>query len=103
MKNKKRKLFSEICPLTYKISMEKEILKRKIQDKISGVKFVTDKQEERLEFSLIKHNSLIRRKLNNVDIQLQENKAKSLSLATPHVNKIIIKPNEVFSFWKLVR
>lgn len=35
-------------------------------------------------------------------MQLQENKATNLSLAAPKVNGIIIKPGEVFSFWKTV-
>ena len=99
---KKRKLFCELSPITYKISCEKEILKRKIQDRRNKVKFVSEKQEEKLEYSIIKHNSLIRRKLNNVDINLQENKAVSLSIAAPKINNIIIKPGQTFSFWELV-
>lgn len=39
-----------------------------------------------------KSNSLIRRRLGNVDMQLQENKAINLSLATPKINHILIKP-----------
>lgn len=35
-------------------------------------------------------------------MKLQENKATNLSLAAPKINGIIIKPQEVFSFWKLV-
>lgn len=33
---------------------------------------------------------------------LQENKAVNLAIAAPKVNGIIIRPNETFSFWKLV-
>ena len=54
----KRMLFSEICPLTYKISMEKEIFKRKVQDALVKTKFAKQKATEDLEYSLIKHNSL---------------------------------------------
>jgi vancomycin resistance protein VanW len=35
-------------------------------------------------------------------MRLQDNKAVNLSLAAPKINGIIIKPQEVFSFWKLV-
>jgi len=35
----KRKLFCEISPITYKISMEKEILLRKMKDIFSNNKF----------------------------------------------------------------
>lgn len=36
-------------------------------------------------------------------MELQKNKAKNLSLASPKINGIIIKPGETFSFWKLVK
>ena len=36
-------------------------------------------------------------------MELQENKAKNLSLAAPKINGIIIKPGETFSFWHLVK
>ena len=97
-----RKLFCEINPVTYKIASEKEIMKRRFKNILSNEKIATEKSDELLPIVVKKHKSLIRRKLNNVDIILQENKAKSLSIATPLVNKVIIKPGETFSFWKLV-
>lgn len=99
----KRKLFCEISPLTYKISMEKGILLRNIKDLFSKETFAKEKTEEKLPFIIYKHNSLIRRKLGNVNMELQENKAKNLSLAAPKINGIIIKPGETFSFWHLVK
>lgn len=35
-------------------------------------------------------------------MMLQSNKKVNLSLAAPKVNEILIKPGEIFSFWKLV-
>lgn len=99
----KRKLFCEISPITYKISMEKEIFLRNIKDSFSKEKFATEKKEEKLPVIIYKHNSLIRRKLGNVNMELQENKAKNLSLASPKINGIIIKAGETFSFWHLVK
>lgn len=57
---------------------------------------------DKLPVRIYKHKSLIRRKLGDVDAVLQDNKAVNLALAAPRVNGIIIKPGEVFSFWKLV-
>ena len=71
----KRKLFCEISPLTYRISTKKEILMRKIRDLPLRGKFARIKQEELLPVRIKKHASLIRRRLGNVDMQLQENKA----------------------------
>lgn len=98
----KRKLFCEISPLTYKISLEKGILLRNIKDMFSKEIFATEKQEEKLPVTIYQHNSLIRRRLGNVDMQLQENKATNLALSAPKISGIIIKPGETFSFWKLV-
>ena len=97
----KRKLFCEISPLTYKISMQKCIMKRNIKNALSKEKFAKTKGEP-LPIVIYKHNSLIRRKLGNVDLQLQENKAVNLGLAAPKISGVIIRPGETFSLWKLV-
>ena len=97
-----RKLFCEICPLTYKISYSKNIILRKISDAFSGIRFAEKKTEELLPVVVYSHKSLIRRQLGNVDMTLQENKAINLSIAAPKVNGIIINPGETFSFWHLV-
>lgn len=98
----KRKLFCEVSPLTYQISVYKNIILRNINDILSMQKFARQKQEIKLPYKVYKHNSLIRRKLGNTNMLLQENKAVNLNISTPLVSNIIIKPNEVFSFWKLV-
>jgi len=97
-----RKLFCEISPLTYKISVYKCQKVRSIKDVFSKAHFAKDKQEEPLPISVYTHNSLIRRRLGNVNMELQENKAVNLSLAAPKVTNVLIKPGETFSFWKLV-
>ncbi|SJZ54257.1 VanW family protein [Anaerorhabdus furcosa] len=97
-----RKLFCEISPVTYKISITKERTLRSMKDHIHNVLFAQQKSEDLLPIVLNKHNSLIRRRLGNVNMELQENKFINLSLSTPKINKICIRPNEVFSFWKLV-
>lgn len=97
-----RKLFSEINHITYKISVFKEIYLRHFRNIFNNYTLSKTKQIQRLEFSVYKHNSLIRRKLGNVNPHLQDNKAINLALAAPKISHIIIKPNEVFSFWELV-
>lgn len=97
-----RKLFCEISPLTYKISLLKCRLVRHFKNAFSGVRFASTIVEEPLPILVYKQNSLMRRKLGNVDLQLQENKVINLKLSVPKVSGIIIKPNETFSFWNLV-
>lgn len=97
-----RRLFCEISPLTYKISVYKCRLQRQVSDFLAMQKFAKTKSSEPLENVVYTHNSLIRRRLGNVDMQLQENKAVNLTLASAKLNHVLIRPNEVFSFWKLV-
>lgn len=97
-----RKLFGEISPLTYAIAVKRQIIKRKLSDLLSKRTIAKGRNLEDLPVTVYKHNSLIRRKLGNVDLQLQENKAVSLGRAAPHVDGILIKPGETFSFWSLV-
>ena len=81
-----RKLFCEISPFTYRLSMEKEILKRHIKDMLKGVRFAKKRTQDSLPVVIYRHNSLIRRRLGNVDMQLQENKAVNLALAVKHID-----------------
>ena len=97
-----RKLFCEISPLTYEISAFKGRTVRRLRDLTSGQRFAKVKQTEPLPVSIIRHNSLIRRRLGNVNMTLQENKAVNLGLAAPCLNGVLIRPGETFSFWHLV-
>ena len=71
-------------------------------DKLKTVRIAKEKSSEPLPVLVYKHASIIRRKLGNTDLSLQENKAVNLSLAAPKINAILIRPGETFSFWKLV-
>lgn len=99
---KKRRLFCEISPLAYKISVLKCCTVRRIKDFFSHERFAVEKSSEVLPYVIMKHQSLIRRTLGDVDPVLQDNKAVNLEISAPKVSGIIIKPGETFSFWRLV-
>ena len=98
----KRKLFCEISPLTYQISLYKGRVFRHMRDFIFHTNFATEKRTDGLPVVVYAQKTLMRRRLGNVDMRLQDNKVINLNLAVPKVNGIIIKPGEIFSFWKLV-
>ena len=98
----KRKLFCEISPFTYRLSVEKEILKRKLRDFLSNPHFANERKQDSLPILVYQHKSLIRRRLGNVNMQLQENKATNLNLAVTHIDGLIIRPGETFSVWRLI-
>lgn len=88
--------------MTYRISMEKEILRRRLRDFLHNVRFAREKSETVLPVMVYRHKSLIRRRLGNVNMQLQENKAINLKLAVKHINGVLIRSGETFSVWKLI-
>jgi len=97
----RRKLFCEINAFTYALSVMRMRTLRRMKDAATRVPFAKTRGPQ-LPVVVYKHKSLIRRKLGDVDMQLQENKATNLALAAPKTNGILIQPNEVFSFWQLV-
>ena len=92
-----RKLFCEISPFTYRLSTEKEILKRHLKDLSQKTLFAEERSTTALPELVWQHNSLIRRRLGNVNMQLQENKATNLALAVKHIDGLLIRPGETFS------
>lgn len=97
-----RKLFCELGPTAYKISVWKGIFLRNISDLFKGEKYAAKKSDSEFATIVKSHSSLILRKLQGVDMVLQENKGVNLRLASEKINGIIINPGETFSFWKTV-
>lgn len=95
-------LFCEINPTCYKISMQKEIIKRHLQDFRAKKNFARYHEQEKLPNLVFSHVSGLIKRGPGIDITLQKNKAVNIDLAAQRINKIIIKPGEEFSFWKLV-
>ena len=98
----KRKLFCEMSPFAYRLSMEKEIMKRHLKDMLQKTLFAKERTKAPLPVLVYRHNSLIRRRLGNVNMQLQENKATNLALAVSHIDGLLIRPGETFSVWKQI-
>lgn len=98
-----RKLFCQRNKVCYKISLFKEYLVRDIKDLCCGKKFAKQKAETKLPNIVKGHRSMILRKLHGVDMRLQYHKMKNLKLASSKINGLIVRPGEVFSFWKTVK
>lgn len=98
-----RKLFCDISPTCYKISVRKEIMRRHIKDFFSKEKIAHQRDLKNALPNIVKsHSSILIRKLHGVDIKLQENKVTNIMLACNKVNGIVIKPGETFSYWRTV-
>lgn len=98
----KELLFCDINPTCYAISVKKENLKRHLQDLKRKENFATDFQKEKLTYVVSERSSNMIKRAEGVDLASQFNKAKNIELACQKLNGLVIKPGEVFSFWKLV-
>ncbi len=97
-----RKLFCNINPTCYAISLKKERILRRIKDVFSGLDFADTISNQQLPHTVKSHSSVLIRNLHGVDLKLQENKVKNIQLACEKLNGIVIYPNETFSFWRTV-
>ena len=98
----KRKLFCELGPFAYRLSLQKEILLRRGKDLMSRAVFARGRQERPLPVLVKCHASVLLRRLEGVDMRLQENKAVNIRLACGRLNGLVVRPGETFSFWRTV-
>lgn len=98
----KNKNFCDINPVCFAISSEKEIFKRYIKDALGKEKFAKNLEEKRLPNVVFHYSSNLIKKGKGIDVRLQENKVTNIMLACSKMNGMIIRPGEVFSFWKTV-
>ncbi|MBY9078486.1 VanW family protein [Paenibacillus sp. HN-1] len=59
-------------------------------------------KKEQLPYLAASHQTPLLRKLRKVDMQLQYNKIRNLSLAIPRLNGLTVKPGETFSYWRKI-
>lgn len=99
---KERKLFCDICPATYFISTEKEILKRHIKNMMNNDVLAKEKKDYKLLNLVSEHSNILIKTGPGIDPVLQENKAVNIDIACKKINGLIIHPGETFSFWRTV-
>lgn len=64
--------------------------------------FASDYQQGPLPFSYFSHRTILLRNLRDVDMWLQHNKIINLKIASKKLNGILVRPGEVFSYWRLI-
>jgi len=64
--------------------------------------FAKQKSTEPLPYQYFSHKTILLRKLKDVDMWLQENKIVNLRIATKKLDGVLLRPGEVFSYWKLI-
>ena len=98
-----RRTLSSYHPALYHLRVWQRALARHARDWPQRQTFAREVQsEETLPHVLKRHQSLLNRKMGDSDPQLQLNKIVNLGLAREHIDGILIRPGETFSFWRLV-
>jgi len=97
-----RKLFCDLNPTCYKISVEKEILKRHVQDVFCGETFAKTILPDPLPNLVSSWSSHLIKRGPGIDPVLQQNKAVNINLACAAMNRLAVRPGEVFSFCRTV-
>lgn len=78
------------------------IVKRQLNWLFGNNNFAKVNVKIKYDNSLIKHKSFLLRPLKDVEMYLQHNKVTNLKIAIKQIDKVVIKPGQTFSIWRLV-
>jgi len=62
----------------------------------------TERRREDLPYAAAEHRTPLVRNLKSVDMWMQRNKVTNLKIAVSQIDGILLRPGEVFSYWKLI-
>lgn len=99
---RRRRNFCDIHPVFYKISTQKETLKRHVQDLLSKESFAAEQRRALLPNVVSTQRSKVIKTGPGIDPVLQENKAVNIKLACQKLDGLVVHPGETFSFWRTV-
>ncbi|MBQ9067696.1 MAG: VanW family protein [Eggerthellaceae bacterium] len=98
----RRRNFSDLNPVFYKISERKEILRRSYADARGDTTFASEFLAMRLHNLVSSHSNNLIKRAPGVDLTLQENKAVNIAIASATMHGLVVHPGETFSFWNRV-
>lgn len=96
------KLLSQRHVLMYFIAVWIKRLRRYYDWYFDGRNYAHKFSNYKLPFQVMKHQSVLLKKLGESDMLFQVNKVTNLKIAIKNIDGILIKPGETFSFCKLV-
>lgn len=88
----KRRQFYQLSPVCYRVSLWKEGLRKSLADRRSGFRAAELRQEESLPVIVKSHRSPVLRRLEGVDMALQQSKRANLALAAGCIDGVVIRP-----------
>lgn len=98
-----RRRVTEVFPFLLPLRQWQKKLFFYTKMKFDGSKYAEEKSKDLLPYKVYEIDSLMINRNSGFDIKYQLNKVHNIKLAASTINNLIIRPNETFSFWKLVR
>lgn len=86
----------------YGLSVFTRRMVRRFRWYFGGYRFPKERRDEKLPHLLMEHSSVLIKRLKNTPRELQLNKVRGLKIAAARIDGILLKPEETFSFWRLV-
>ncbi|MBP3228315.1 MAG: VanW family protein [Bacteroidaceae bacterium] len=99
---KKKRLFCEISPTTYAISLFKERLKRHAKNLLGHERYAKEIQTSPLPVLVATGGGDMIKRGPGINPIHQQGKADNIRLAASRIDGLIIHPGETFSFWQRV-
>ena len=93
---------SAVHPVVYEARVAQLRAGRRIRDRVDRVPFARRRVGSDLPWVGVRHESLLRRRLGTTDPALQEAKIVNLRLAVRDLDRVVVEPGEVLSFWDRV-
>jgi len=97
-----RKLFCEYGPLAYRISTQKEMLKRFFSNLRGCAGFAHTRSEALLPYVAATYSSPVATEIEGVPPATVQNRANNIHLSSRKVDGLLVYPGETFSFWNTV-
>lgn len=94
--------FSERHPAVYPAAVAANRLRRRLRWLRTDIAWAAERRLDPLPVKIIKHKSLLLRQLGESEMYLQHNKVRNLQLATAHVDGLLLRPGESFSFNRII-
>ena len=98
----RKRLFCELGPFAYSISLKKQIWVRHLKNLFTSEKFASARSNEPLKDVVFSVSGDMIKRGPGINPEHQFNKAENIRLACSKLNGLIINPGETFSFWKTV-
>ena len=87
-------LLSQRYPIVYAARVRQLRLERRVRDAVDRTPFAATVSGERLPVTVVRHDSLLRRRLGATDPARQRAKIANLALAVPSNDGLVIRPGE---------